>query len=230
MSAAATDWRTYHRWNGRDPRIAAHWVRDLVAYLTARPWFGPRTVALDFGCGYFDAGVALAGRAGRVDGIDIEADAVGVSRDRAAGLPASTIYATADALPRGRYDVVFANSVFQYLGDDAGVADALKLFRTLLGPGGSGKVVLADLIPCRYSPAGDALRSLMVAGRHGFLLPMAVYLGRAAVGGRQALHQIDPDRVAELAAAAGFDCQRLPANLSPSRQRYSCLLTARRAA
>ncbi|MBX9582324.1 MAG: hypothetical protein K2X87_18630 [Gemmataceae bacterium] len=62
----------------------------------------------------------------------------------------------------------------------------------------------------------------MPAGRSG-------EVGRNAVGGRQALYQIDPGRVAQL-AAAGVDCERLPANLSPSRQRYSCLLTARRAA
>ena len=227
MSAAATDWQKYHKWNSRDRRMAAFWVRDLVKYLTAEPWFGPQTAALDFGCGYFDAGAALAVKAGRVDGVDIEADAVAVARGRAAGLPASDIYDAADAVPRGRYDVVFANSVFQYLGGDEGVADALRLCRELLRPGGAGKVVLADLIPRRYWPAGDALRSLWVAGRHGFLLPMAVYLGRAALGGTKALHRIDPERIAELAAAAGFDCERLPANLTPSRRRYTCVLTAR---
>jgi SAM-dependent methyltransferase len=226
MSLTVPGWLRYHRWNRRDERMAELWARDVVAYLRACPWLGPGAAVLDFGCGYFDAGLALAGSVGRVDGIDTDPHAVAVARARAPG--GSTIAGDAAELPVAAYDLILANSVFQYLDGDAGVADTLALFRRLLRPGGPGVVVLADLIPTRYSKALDAGRSLWVAARHGVLPAMLVHLWKAArnpAGVR--LHQIDPPRTAELAAAAGFACEILPTNLTPSRRRYTCVLRAR---
>jgi hypothetical protein len=56
---------------------------------------------------------------------------------------------------------------------------------------------------------------------------MVVHLYKAAVkpGGLQ-FCKIAPARLAQLAAAAGFRCERLQVNVTPSWQRYSCLLTA----
>lgn len=229
MSLAVPAWLRYHRWNRRDERMAELWVRGTVGHLRGLPWLGPDSAVLDFGCGYFDAGIALSGRAGRVDGMDTDPHAVAVARGRvqAAGL-ASNVYGNAAELPEGTYDLIFVNSVFQYLGGDAGVADTLALFRRLLKPGGRGVVVLVDLIPTRYSKALDACRSLWVAMWNGVLPAMLVHLWKAARSpGGVTLHQLDPARTADLAAAAGFDCERLPTNLTPSRRRYSCVLTAR---
>jgi SAM-dependent methyltransferase len=229
MPAVVPAWLRYHRWNRRDERMAQLWVRDIVARLRGLPWLGPDAAVLDFGCGYFDAGLAVADRVGRVDGFDTDPHAVDVARDRvrAAGLN-SIVYGSAAELPEATYDLIFANSVFQYLGDDAGVAETLGRFRRLLKPGGPGVVVLADLIPTRYSKPLDACRSLWVAARNGVLPAMLAHLWKASRSpDGVALHRIDPGRTAELAAAAGFDCERLARNLTPSRRRYTCVLTAR---
>lgn len=228
MPAVVPAWLRYHRRNRRDERMAELWTRDVVAHLLGLPWLGPDSAVLDFGCGYFDAGFALADRAGRVDGIDTDRHATAVARDRVrAAWVNSTIYDSAAELPAATYDLVFANSVFQYLGGDAGVADTLALFRRVLKPGGRGVVLLADLIPTRYSKPLDACRSLEVAARNGVLPAMLAHLWKAARSpDGVALHRIDPARIAELAAAAGFTCERLPRNLTPSRRRYTCVLTA----
>lgn len=226
MPAVVPAWLRYHRRNRRDERMAELWTRGIVAHVRSLPWLGRHSAVLDFGCGYLDAGLAVADRAGRVDGFDTDPHAVAVARDRAAGRNV-TVYRSAADLPEATYDLIFANSVFQYLGDDAGVAESLTLFRRLLKPAGRGVVILADLIPTRYSKPLDACRSLRVAACNGVLPAMLVHLWKAARSpDGVALHRIDPERTAELAAAAGFDCERLPRNLTPSRRRYTCVLTA----
>jgi len=229
MPAVVPAWLRYHHRNRRDQRMAELWTRDLVAHLRGLPWLGPDSAVLDFGCGYLDAGLAVADRVGRVDGFDTDPHAVAVARDRvrAAGVP-SIVYGSAAELADGSYDLIFANSVFQYLGGDSGVADTLARFRRLLKPTGRGVVVLADLIPTRYSKPLDACRSLWVAARNGVLPAMLVHLWKAARSpDGVALHCIDLGRITELAAAAGFACERLERNLTPSRRRYTCVLTAR---
>jgi SAM-dependent methyltransferase len=225
VNQPATDWQKYHSWNRRDERMAELWVRDLVKYLRALPWLGPDRTVLDFGCGYFDTGLGIADCLGRVDGFDIEERTVVVARARAEQYPTSRVYGSRDDLPRQTYDLIVANSVLQYLANDDEVLEMLRLFRTLLRPAGRREVLLGDLIPMRYSSAKDAMRSLWVSCHHGMLLAMIAHLWKAAFKGTGlALHQIAPPRMAELAAAAGFECERLPVNVTPSRRRYSCLL------
>jgi SAM-dependent methyltransferase len=224
----ATAWRTYHRWNRRDERMAQLWVRPLVKHLRTLPWLGADRAVLDYGCGYFDVGLAVADRFGRADGFDTDAGAVEVARTRAKLKPSSHVYGSTDDIPRATYDLIVANSVFQYLAGDDEVLRTLRLFRTLLRPGGRGEVLLGDLIPQRYSSAKDALRSIWVACQNGVVVSMAVHLWKAAFkGGGLDLNRIAPERIAELAAAAGFDCERLPVNVTPSRRRYSYLLRVR---
>ena len=227
-TANSRDWRTYHNRNPRHQRIVELWVRDLIAYFRGQSWLNSDCAVLDFGCGYFDAGLALADRVGRIDGIDIEANALEVSRLRTSHLPSTNLFASNDELPLGTYDLIFANSVFQYLQSDEAITSTLMMFRTLLKPGSRGEVLLVDLIPQSYSSVRDASRSMWVAARHGVLGAMVRYLWKAAFRKHGlALHRIDADRMAELADAAGFDCTKLPVNLTPSRQRYSCLLKLR---
>ena len=221
-----TDRLAGHTSNHRGSRLAITWARDLSNYLKSLPWLNAESSLLDFGCGYFDVGIALAERVGRIDGYDLDEFSRRVARTRTAQLPSVRILETSSELPSGGYDLIFANSVFQYLGNDAGIVETLKLFRTLLKPDGRGEVILADLIPRKYSSAMDAFRSLAVSVRHGFPLTMVRFLAKAALH-RSTLHQVDPARIAELAREAGFDCVKLPTNLSPSRRRYTCVLKAR---
>ena len=224
MTNTAADWRTYNKWNRRDERMAELWVRGLVARLRDWPGLGAQHAVLDYGCGYFDVGLAIADRVGRVDGFDIDERTVDVARGRC------TSHITSDRteLPVATYDLIVANSVFQYLGNEADVFETLKLFRSLLRPGGRGEVLLGDLIPPTYSSVKDAFRSLRVALANGMLLSMTAHLWKAAIKGNGLkLLQISPERIATLSAEAGFDCERLAVNVTPSRQRYSCVLRMR---
>lgn len=227
MPRVVPAWVSYHTWNRRSERMAELWTRGVVGHVRAVLPAG--AAVLDFGCGFFDVGLAIADRAGRVDGIDPDPHAAGTARARvaAAGLNGS-VFDAADDVPVGSYDLIVANSVLQYLADEATLAVTLARFRDWLRPGGQGTVVVADLIPERYSKWLDAGRSLAVSARHGVLTAMTAYLAKAALNaGGGKLLRVAPGRFAELAEAAGFACERLPRNLTPSRQRYSCVLTAR---
>ena len=224
MTNTAADWRTYNSWNRRDEHMAELWVRGLVARLRDWPGLGKQDAVLDFGCGYFDVGLAIADRVGRVDGFDIDERTVEVARSRCA----SHITSDRSELPAATYDLIVANSVFQYLGNEAEVLETLKLFRSLLRPGGRGEVLLGDLIPPTYSSVKDAFRSIRVAFANGMLLSMTAHLWKAAMKGNGLkLLQISPERIAALSTDAGFDCERLAVNVTPSRQRYSCVLRMR---
>ena len=219
------DWRKYNRWNRRDERMAELWVRGLVKYLRTMPGLNADSTVLDYGCGYFDAGLSIIDRVARVDGLDIEERTAEAARMRAAPWPSTRIYGNSADLSRESYDLIIANSVFQYLGNDEEVLQTLRLFRTLLKPEGRGEVLVGDLIPLTYSSVKDAFRSLWVACKHGMLYSMIVHLYKAAFkSDGLRLHQIAPDRFAQLSGEAGFRCERLPVNLTPSRQRYSCML------
>jgi len=205
--------------------MAELWARGTVAHLLAQPWLGRDTSVLDFGCGYFDVGLALANRVQRIDGLEIDAHSLEVAKRRSAQLTATRIFRSNAEVPTGLYDLILANSVFQYLGDDDAIRDTLRRFKTWLKPGGRGEVLLVDLIPSGYSPARDALHSLLVAARYGILPSMMRYLWSAAFRRRGlSWRRIDPNLLGDLAGEAGFAVKQLPANLAPSRRRYSCVL------
>lgn len=227
MNSPDTDWRSYHRWNRRDEHLAELWVRKLVKHLRGRDWLGPQSRVLDFGCGYFDVGIGVADRVGRIDGFDPDELTLDVVRQRVKPNSPTELFGAVEAIPRRSYDLIIANSVVQYLGGDGDLARTLALFRDLLR--GRGTVLLGDLIPPRYSSALDALRSLWVACRHRMTLAMIVHLWKAAFKGtRLQLYQVAPSRIAELAADAGFACELLRTNVTPSRRRFSCVLTLAR--
>ncbi|MFJ8691556.1 class I SAM-dependent methyltransferase [Streptomyces roseolilacinus] len=95
--------------------------------------------ALDVGCGTGDLARLLAGRVGRVEGVD--ADPGIVARARAltpAGAP--VVFRVGDALagaPRDRYDVITCVAALHHLP----FTDALTAFRRCLAPGGTLVVV-----------------------------------------------------------------------------------------
>jgi SAM-dependent methyltransferase len=222
---AERDWQSFHARNPRGPKMAELWTRGVVRWLRDHGKLGPSVSVLDFGCGYFDLGAAIAAHAGRIDGLEIDEHAFAVSQGRAKQLPAAAIHRTNDDLPSGRYDLIVMNSVLQYLKNEEDVLITLRLFQACLKPGGRGEVLLVDLIPPRYSPALDAVNSMMVAVRHGIPLQMFRYLMCAAMArGCNSWLRVSPDQIARLAESAGFTCTTLPRNLSPSRQRFTCLL------
>lgn len=226
MTAAAT-WTAYNDWNRRDERMAALWVRPLVEFLRGRPALIRGGVLLDYGCGYFDAGLAVTGLARRADGFDLDTQALRAAAARAP--QTSRFYESETTIPREAYDVVVLNSVIQYFGTEQRLTEVLRTLRTLLhSEAPDAEVILADLVPQDYSAARDALRSVWHAGTNGCLKPMLVHLYKAATkpDGLDLL-RVDPARLARLAEAAGFRVERLATNLTPSRQRYSMVLRPR---
>jgi SAM-dependent methyltransferase len=221
------DWQEYNRWNRRHEAMAELWVRDLIRYLTDLPWLNSHHRILDYGCGYFDLGMALAPRVGRIDGYDPHPPTLALAKSRASVLPNVSLHETLNAIPQGTYDLIVVNSVLQYLPSDEAILELFRQFKTWLREGGPQKVLLCDLIPQDYSAPRDALRSLQVAVQNRLLGPMFVHLWKSARKGKQLqLYKLAPERTEELAREAGFHCERLPGNLTPSRQRYTCLLRA----
>lgn len=218
--ADTSGWRQYHATSRRSARIAELWSRPATRYLRSR--ITSNSAVLDFGCGYFDVGVALAPHAARMDGLEIDEQSLALARSRSAAFAGTTIYSRNEDVPPGTYDMVLANSVFQYLENDAAILRTLRLFRTWLKPDWRSEVTLIDLIPTNYSPVRDAMRSMWVAAIHGIPFDMSRFLWNAARSPhRREWHRIDPSRLVDLAREAELLGARRPKNLTPSLQRYT---------
>lgn len=127
-----------------------------------------------------------------------------------------------DELADGSLDLVFVNSVLQYLAP-SDLPPLLRRWRAKLAP--DGVLVLADVLPQPPSALADALSLVRVAWRHRFLLAALLALVRLAVGDyrrlrrRLGLSVYPPALLHKLLADAGFDAQRRPSNLgfNPNR-------------
>ncbi len=223
-----SDWVRYNNEvNPRDRRMSVAWVARLQQWLLDGR-VGPSSHVLDFGCGYFDLGLGLVGRVGRVDGYDLNPGAVAVARGRTAGVQGSLIYAERDAIPPAAYDVIVVNSVLQYFPALAQVEEFLDFAASRLRPDAPALLVLADVIPPRYSKALDGVENLLYAVVNGLAEPMWRHLCRAARLPRgMELLRLPPEALQRAAAARGFAFARLERNLTPSRRRYTCVLERR---
>lgn len=223
-SANESAWIHYNnKLNPRDQRMSEAWVVQLRQWLNENA-VGPGNVMLDFGCGYFDLGITFAGVAAQVDGFDINPDAVAIARHRTQGMRGVTLYSRRDDIPPANYDLIVVNSVLQYLGSLAVVDEFMHFASSRLKPGPS-MIILADIIPPSYSPGLDALDSLLFAAQNGLLSPMIRHLLHAAFRPRgMELLRIEPEALSRMAHTHRLTCERLPANLTPARRRYTCIL------
>ena len=225
-----SDWNDYNnRCNPRDSRLSRLWVQDLRAWLLSSRSVGAGSVVLDYGCGSFDLGFELAEQVSRVDGYDINPQAIRLARGRAARRSGVFgLYADADQIPDRTYDVIVANSVIQYLASLEAVAEFLHSAKVKLKPVRGAMIVLCDLIPCRYPAALDALESAVYALRKAAIGPMFLHLWRTATRpSRFELLHIDRTTIQDAARDAGCECELLDENLTPSKRRYSCVLRPR---
>jgi SAM-dependent methyltransferase len=224
----SADWIRYNNeLNPRDRRMSEAWVRKLAQWLAATGIAGRGKAVLDFGCGYFDLGVELVGKAQRVDGFDINPDVVALARGRTQGLPGISLFTTREAVPPLTYDVMVVNSVLQYFASFDDVETFLAFAHSRLKRGPS-LLVLADLLPPRYASALDAMDSLIFAARNGLVRPMLRHLFNAACMPRgMALLRISPAAISQASARHGFSVEFLPENLTPSKRRYTCILRLR---
>lgn len=227
IESVSANWNRYSIWNRRHEGLAEVWVRDLIHWLKSQPMVNGQSAVLDFGCGYFDVGLALVSHVSRIDGFDVSPEACAIAAQRAAAHPnQSKIFNNAKNISLQYYDLIIVNSVIQYLPDLDSLRDHFFLWKSLLKDRSSSQIVIADIIPTDYVAWRDALRSLEVSRQEKMLGPMVAHLWKAATKPRDlGLLQVDFEVIRKLADTAGLKVNLLPVNLTPSRQRYSVIVS-----
>jgi len=130
-----------------------------------------------------------------------------------------------DRLPNASLDLVFANSLVQYL-TAAELDRILALWRRLLAPG--GVLIVADVIPPHVGAVSDGLALLRYATENGFLGAAVLGLARTALSRyRQLRSELGIARYSEAEflaklRAAGFSAERLAKNVehNPARMTF----------
>jgi len=146
---------------------------------------------------------------------------------RFAGNPKIKVIAPEDVerLPGASLDLIFANSLVQYL-TPAELDRLLALWRRLLAP--NGVLIVADVIPPHVGALSDGIALIRYAGANGFLGAALVGLGRTALSRYRRLRSelgIARYSEAEFLAklrAAGFSGERLAKNVehNPARMTF----------
>ncbi|MBX9847192.1 MAG: class I SAM-dependent methyltransferase [Xanthobacteraceae bacterium] len=138
--------------------------------------------------------------------------------------------AEVELLPAQSIDLIFANSMVQYITPTEFGA-LLAIWRRLLGAGGS--VILADVVPPGIGLAADALALLRYARKRGFLLAAILGLLKTAVSPyRKARQKLGITRYSEpeflkRLAINGFVAERLSNNIehNPARMSFRAFRT-----
>jgi len=217
-------WNRPHRIYVNDRHLHAHYRRivdDLVPLLPER-----KIDLLDWGCGNALGAPALSALGIRVTLFDGARAVQQELAERFAGRDDIRVLdrAAYEQLPAASFDVVFINSVIQYLSE----SDFSKLLielRRVLRP--SGRILLGDVLD-PDSGVLDDVRALLASGwKHGYFL--AANLGLAAtffsdyrrLRQKHALTAYRPERLVELLARHGFDAVKLPRNIGFSHHRQT---------
>lgn len=127
-------------------------------------------------------------------------------------------------LPDGSFDVVFANSVVQYMNRDE-LACTLALLHAKLSD--DGCLILGDVIPPSVGPLTDAAALLRFAWRSGFFVAALTGLVRTAFSdyrslrGELGLLRFEEEEICEVLRRAGFAARRQPRNLGHNQARMT---------
>ena len=200
--------------------------RDVAEQLAA---FVPRPDArvLDHGCGEAIHTDLVAARAGEVLLCDSAASVRASLAARFADNSKIKVIAPKEVerLPDASLDLVFANSLVQYL-TPAELDRMLGVWRRLLATG--GVLIVADVIPPQVGAVSDGLALLRYAAANGFLGGALVGLARTALSRYRRLRSelgiaryTEAEFLAKL-RAAGFEAERLPRNVehNPARMTF----------
>ena len=201
-------------------------ARQLVGFIPR-----PDARVLDHGCGEAIHADTVAAATREVLLCDAAQSVRAAIAARFAGNPKIKVLAPED-LPRladGSLDLIFANSLVQYL-TAAELDQTLALWRRLLAPG--GVLVVADVIPPDVGPLSDGLALIRYAARNGFLGAALLGLARTALSRyRRFRRELGIARYTEqefLARlrAAGYAAERLADNVehNPARMTFRARL------
>jgi SAM-dependent methyltransferase len=192
---------------------------------------GPQARVLDHGSGEAIHAGLVAARARELYLCDAAASVRAANAARFAADPKIKVIAPEEVerLPDGSLDLVFANSLVQYL-TGAELDATLGHWRRLLAP--DGVLIVADVIPPDVGPLSDVVALLRYAAANGFLGAALVGLARTALSGYRRLRNelgvaryTQTDFLARL-RAAGFVGERLARNVehNPARMTFRARL------
>ena len=200
-------------------------ARDILSFVRAS---SERVV--DYGCGDTLAADRVAAGCGHLYLCDAASNVRDRLSSRYAGSANISVMAPEqfDGVPSGTVNLLIVNSVVQYLSF-AQLNRLLAITRDKLAPG--GRLVLADIVPRRVGPVGDALQLLKFAGANGFLIAAFAGLVRSYFSNyrevRQGLGflQLDEKEMLDLLAQAGFAARRHFPNMGHNARRMTFVAT-----
>src|SRR6476646_11777759 len=200
--------------NGRHKDVHYRDVAEQLAAFVP----GPDARVLDHGSGEAIHADLVAARSREVLLCDAAVSVRASVAARFAGDPKIKAIAPEDVdrLPNASLDLVFANSLVQYL-TAAELDRILALWRRLLAPG--GVLIVADVIPPHVGAVSDGIALLRYAAEHGFVGAALMGLARTALSRyRQLRSELGIARYSEAdfaqkLHAAGFFAERLAQNV-----------------
>jgi len=222
-------WDSAHSIYVNDRHKDVHY-RDVAEQIAA---FVPRTDArvLDHGCGEAIHADVVAQRAREVLLCDAAPSVRAAIAARFSANPKIRVIAPEEIerLPAASLDLVFANSLVQYL-NEAELDALLAVWRRLLVP--DGILVVADVIPPDVGPLSDVVALIRYAAANGFLCAALVGLARTALSPYRRLRNElgiarygEADFLQKLKAAC-FAAERLARNVehNPARMTFRARL------
>lgn len=225
-------WRSYweepclHRLERIHRAQSLYYAERLVSLVP----IDPKTVALDFGCGFGFVSDALADKVEKMFLWDASNSMRNQARRFLAHRQNVQVIDSlrAMAFPVEPFDLIIANSVIQYMTVEE-FSEWLRQWGKLLAP--SGRVVLSDLIPTAPpSVFREIYEAMAFSAKRGlFASTMAVqlrhigqYWNRGSLG---ALLRMGEDTLRQLAHPAGFSVEMLGANLTHLSGRRTAILS-----
>jgi len=171
-------WDSAHSIYVSDRHKDVHY-RDVAEQLAAFVP-GPQARVLDHGSGEAIHADLVAAKARELYLCDAATSVRAANAARFAANPKIKVLTPEEVerLPDGSLDLVFANSLVQYL-TPAELERTLALWRRLLAPGGT--LIVADVIPPHVGALSDGLALLRYAAANGFLRDALIGLTRTAL-------------------------------------------------